>query len=59
MLCATDCPVFEVKAKISVSIPSGVIRFDYITKKTAFEYLDFLGKCTNVVFFIKPKKGDD
>ena len=33
MLCATDCPVFEVKAKIRVSIPSGVIRFDYITKK--------------------------
>ena len=25
LLCATDCPVFEVKAKISVSEPSDVI----------------------------------
>ena len=25
LLCATDCPVFEVKAKINVSVPSGVI----------------------------------
>ena len=25
LLCATDCPVFEVKTKINVSVPSGVI----------------------------------
>ena len=25
VLCATDCPVFEVKARINVSVPSDVI----------------------------------
>ena len=25
VLCATDCPVFEIKAKINVSVPSGFI----------------------------------
>ena len=27
-------------------------------QKSAFKYLDFLGKYTNVVFFVEPRKGD-
>ena len=29
-----------------------------ILQKSVFKYLDFLGKCTNVVFSVKPRKGD-
>ena len=80
MLRATDCPVFEVKAKFNVWAPSDGInrlksidystnlfrlvahleakaKFDDVTK-TAFKFLDFFGKCTNVGFSIKPRKGD-
>ena len=32
--------------------------FDDIPKKSAFKYLDFLGKCTNVVFSVEPRIGD-
>ena len=32
--------------------------FDDITKKSAFKYLDFLGKCTNVVFSVEPRIGN-
>ena len=31
LLCSTDCPVFEVKAKINVSKPSGVINRPKLT----------------------------
>ena len=37
---------------------SFLLSFNDITKKSAFEYLDFLGKCINVLFSVEPRKGD-
>ena len=33
-------------------------QFLIILQKSAFKYLDFLGKCADVVFSIKPRKCD-
>ena len=49
LVCATDCPVFEVKTKVNVSVPSGVIHVN------RSKPIDFTKECFRLLILSKAR----